>query len=207
MKHRLSTISVACVVGLVLTLLMVFLLVPSSRLIHKANAGTITATTVRVQPANRSVSVGDIFTTTVDIQNADDLGGFQFTLLYNRTVVTVTSGSLGPFLGSTGRNTLPLGPLYTNTSAITTGVMLGGISFASGITGATGTGTLSIITLTAEAPGNTALQLADVQLSNTQVTPQPANYEDGHISVSVPGTIPAPTATPSVYLFLPIIMK
>ncbi len=183
---------------------------------HRATQNPI----VQVQPANRTVGAGDTFTSAVVIQNSSDLGGFEFTLSYNRTVLTVTGATLDSFLGSTGRQTIPLGPLYTDTGPITSAVTFGGISFSpDGFGGPNGTGSLSALTLTANAPGSTALQLSDVKLTDTQATPQPVTHEDGLVTVagaatqtptptpSVVGTIPPSTATPVSRLFLPLVMK
>jgi len=169
---------------------------------------------VRIRPPSVTTGAGSTVTITVDIEGANDLGGFEFTLLHDHTVLTVTGAALGPFLGSTGRQTIPLGPIYTDTSPITTGVVFGGVSFSpGGLGGATGSGSLSVLTLTTNLPGSTLLQLADVKLANTLATPQPVNYVDGQVIVtgsSTPtpvGTIPAPTATPVARLFLPLIAK
>lgn len=176
--------------------------------------GFAQAAVVRIQPPSVTTGAGSIVTITVDIEGANDLGGFEFTLLHDRTVLTVTGAALGPFLSSTGRQTIPLGPIYTDTSPITTGVILGGVSFTlGGLGGASGSGVLSVLTLTTNLPGSTLLQLANVKLANTLATPQPVNHEGGQVIVvgtgtpTPVGTIPAPTATPAAQLFLPLIAK
>ncbi|MBM4466889.1 MAG: hypothetical protein FJ014_15285, partial [Chloroflexi bacterium] len=58
--------------------------------------------TVRIEPVQSTVTLGQSFTVSVMIDQASDLGGFQFDLRYVTTVVTVANVTLGSFLGSTG---------------------------------------------------------------------------------------------------------
>ena len=48
------------------------------------------------------------------IEEARDLGGFQFDLVYDPAIVQVKEVDLGGFLGSTGRGTVPVGPEIDN---------------------------------------------------------------------------------------------
>ncbi len=226
MFRRYQSLAIALLAGFAVTVLLLRVVVaamPVENAFGQAIAASHSATQdpiVQIQPASRTVGAGDTFTTTVAIQNSSDLGGFEFTLSYNRNVLTVTGATLDSFLGSTGRQTISLGPLYTDTSPITSALIFGGISFSpDGFGGPNGTGSLSVLTLTANAPGSTALQLSDVKLTDTQATPQPVTHEDGSVTVigavthtptptpSVVGTIPPPTATPVSQLFLPLVMK
>ncbi len=74
--------------------------------------------TVRIEPVQSTVTVGESFTVSVMIDNASDLGSFQFDLLFVASVVTVTNVTLGDFLGSTGRGATPLGPEYKEVNKV-----------------------------------------------------------------------------------------
>jgi len=175
---------------------------------------------VRVVPATQTVAAGSVFTVAVDISGAADVGGFEFAMRYDRTVVTVTSSSLGPFLGSTGRQTISLGPLYSDTTPITSAVSIGGVSYSgSGVGGASGDGTLAVLTLQSRAPGATLLELDAVKVTDVRATPQSATPQSGEVTVtgegsgtptpspSAVGTIPVPTHTPAAMIYLPLVMK
>ncbi|NOZ05276.1 MAG: hypothetical protein GXP41_02835 [Chloroflexi bacterium] len=224
MFRRYQSLAIALLAGFAVTVLLLQVVVAAIPVENAFGQATVAShrarqnPIVKIEPASRTVGTGDTFTTAVAIQNSSDLGGFEFALSYNRNVLTVTGAMLDSFLGSTGRQTIPLGPLYTDTSPITSSVIFGGISFSpDGFGGANGSGSLTVLTLTANAPGSTALQLSGVKLTDTKATPQPVTHEDGLMTVvgaatstptpTVVGTIPPPSATPVSRLFLPLVMK
>jgi len=150
--------------------------------------------TVRVDPVQSTVSVGEAFTVSVMIDNADDLGGFEFDLTYNGTIVAVDSVTLGDFLGSTGRTVGSVGPIIDNQA--------GRVSFGAwslpGEPGPGGTGELAVISLTAQGEGQSNLDLQDVQVMDTAINPQEATAEDGTVVVgSEPTSTPTATRTPT----------
>jgi len=101
---------------------------------------------VWIDPAEAVVEVGDTLTLQVMMDRAVDLGGFQFTLVYEPTMVSVEHATLGDFPGSTGRSIVPLGPTIDNEAGRLT---FGAFAFGDEA-GPSGTGPLAIITLTAE---------------------------------------------------------
>ena len=48
------------------------------------------------------------FTTSVNVSNVNYIGAFEFTLLFDRSLLCAKSVSIGDFLGSTGRTTFPV---------------------------------------------------------------------------------------------------
>ncbi len=152
--------------------------------------------TVRVEPAQSVVDVGETFTITVMIDEASDLGGFEFTMLFVTTTVTVDSVTLGDFPGSTGRMAIPIGPTIDNQAGV--------VDFAVATVGADpgpgGTGELAVIGLTAQGAGSSPLDLQDVLVLNTKAEYQTTTIEDGTV---VAGDTPPPVSI----IYLPIIMK
>ena len=151
--------------------------------------------TVRVEPVQSTVSVGEAFTVSVMIDNADDLGGFEFDLTYNGTIVAVDSVTLGDFLGSTGRTVGSVGPIIDNQA--------GRVSFGAwslpGAPGPNGTGELATISLTAQGEGESPLDLQDVQVLDTAIEPQESTVQDGTVVVeSAPTSTPTATRTPTL---------
>ena len=146
--------------------------------------------TVRIDPAESVVDVGETFTVTVMIDDADDLGGFELALLYITTTVTVDDITLGDFLGSTGRTVFPVGSTIDNEAGkVTFGVITLGSD-----PGPDGTGELAIVTLTTQGVGTSPLDLQNVMVLPTTGGPQEATVEDGLV---VAGGAPTPTPTPT----------
>lgn len=155
---------------------------------------------VRIEPAEMMMDVGDTFTLKVMIDGAVDLGGFQLALVYEPSVVKVERATLGDFLGSTGRSTLPLGPTVDNEAGRLT---FGAFTFGSG-SGASGTGPLASIMFTARGGGTSSLGLENVQVLDTAGKAQTVAIQGGVVTVRgaaaptrAPGAAPSPTFTVS----------
>lgn len=143
---------------------------------------------MKIDPAIKLIGPGETFSVTVKIEDAIDLGAFEFELTYNPGVVqtTTTTVALGPFLGSTGRSVGEVGPTFGAGS-----VTYGAYSFGDG-PGPNGDGVLATITLQATSVGTSTLHLKNVVVTNTTGGPISARVEDGEVVV---GTSPAPTVT------------
>ena len=114
------------------------------------------------------------------MDNAVDLGSFEFELSYQPTVIYVKGVELGPFLGSTGRSTGVVGPVIDNVAGW---MSFGAFSFGSQ-PGPSGTGTLATITFSTAGMGTSLLDLQNSQVTDTQGNPQtPVTEEDGVASV------------------------
>ena len=134
---------------------------------------------MRVEPAQSVVGAGQTFDVSVMIDAASDLGGFEFTLLFVSTTVTVDNVTLGDFPGSTGRMTIPIGPIIDNQA--------GTVSFAVATVGSesgpSGTGVLATVTLTAQGSGQSPLDLQDVVVLDTSAGRKTTTVEDGVVRV------------------------
>ncbi len=137
-------------------------------------------TVVKIDPASRSVDPGETFSVTVAIENVSDLGGFEFELTYDPSVVTATNVLLGPFLGSTGRSVGELGPTF-GTGSLTYGAYSWGAN-----PGPDGDGVLATITLPAINTGASTLHLQNVAAAEPDGAPIPIRTEDGEVIVGPP---------------------
>gem|GEM_PF-2419075 len=133
------------------------------------------------QPAY-TVDSGQSFTATLNVQNAENLGGWELLLSFDPAHLALEGVTPGAFLSSTGRATGQLGPLG---DPATGQVWIG--SYSQGTdTGVTGSGALAQIRLRALASGEAALALGQVQLAAVQgvsVTVQPAITQDSQVSI------------------------
>ncbi|MFN8178319.1 MAG: FlgD immunoglobulin-like domain containing protein [bacterium] len=115
----------------------------------------------------------------ITITDSCDLGAFQFDMPFDDATLDFTSAALGPFLGSTGRNVLAVGP-----HVLLGRVSYGAISFG-GAAGPTGAGNLATLTFTNRNGGSTpiseSLDLQAIEVLNTSGVPVTA--------LSTPGTV------------------
>ena len=147
--------------------------------------------TVRIEPGESVVGVGETFTVSVMIDQADDLGGFEFTLLFVPTTVTVDSVTVGDLPGSTGREDISIGPTSDNQAGR---VSFGAVTVPPDVPGASGTGVLATVTLTAQGFGESPLDLQDVMVLNTHAELETSLVEDG-------------VARAGFVVYLPLVMK
>lgn len=147
--------------------------------------------TVRMEPVQSMVTVGESFTVSVMIDDASDLGAFQFDLCYTAAIVRVNGVTLGAFLGSTGRSVAPVGPKIDNQA----GKVTFGAWSLGDQPGPNGTGVLAVVSFTAQGEGESPLDLQRVIVLDTGGNSQVVTVEDGSVVVSGP-TMPTPTATP-----------
>jgi len=176
-----------------LTSLLIIALLPA--LITISASAVAPDPRVRIEPAHSAVSPGETFAIEVMIEEASDLGAFQFELAYDPSIVRVKETTLGDFLGSTGRSVVPLGPQVDERAGK---VVFGAISFGGG-PGPDGRGTLAIVTLMARGEGSAALDLGDVQVLDTGGSPQPVTVEGARVTVRGRA---APARTPTFTLVL-----
>ena len=135
--------------------------------------------TVRLDPADSTVEVGNTFTVTVMIDEASDLGAFQFDMHYAPTIVQVEAMTLGNLLASTGRTVVPAGPSVDNSTGFAS---FGAFSFGSE-PGPGGRGTLALVRLRVVGLGSSALDLQEVQVTDTRANSQAPTVEDGTVVV------------------------
>jgi len=133
--------------------------------------------TVRTDPIESVVHLGETFDISVMIEEAGDLGGFEFTLFFVSTTLTVDSVTVGDFVGSTGRSVIPVGP------TIQAGKVSLGVATVGSAPGPSGTGVLATITLTAQGSGQSPLDLQNVLVLDTNAQHQTPTVEDGVVQV------------------------
>ncbi len=178
--HKNKQLIIICLLALVVTQVS----------IPEAGAAA-PGTRVRIEPADLETGLNETFVVQVMIEEAGDLGAFQFDLTYDPSIVQVTEATLGDFLGSTGRSMVPIGPEVNNAEGR---VILGAISLGSAA-GPSGTGVLATITCIAHGEGSTALELREVQVLDTAVSAQRVTVEGGQVVVG-DAEAPTPAATP-----------
>jgi uncharacterized repeat protein (TIGR01451 family) len=142
-----------------------------------------TGPSLRLDPVDQTVPLtGGDFTVNVMLDNAVDLGAFEFDLVYNPAIVHVDDVYLGGFLGSTGRTVGEVGPAIDNLTGRTS---YGGFSTGSG-GGPNGTGLLATVILDPQVTGDSDLILENIQLTDTDSPPGVIIPADafGHVTVT-----------------------
>ena len=119
---------------------------------------------VRIDPALTSINPDDAFNVHVTVDNVADLGGFEFTLRFDRAALEVQAVTLGPFLASTGRTVSAVGPVTDNEAAT---ISFGATSLGAA-PGPRGTGILAEIKLRAIGDLSSTLTFSNVQLRDTK---------------------------------------
>lgn len=146
---------------------------------------------VRVVGPSAPVAAGQSFAVTIAIQNAQDLGAFEFEYNFNPAIATTAVGNiqLGSMLGSSGRTT---GELRMASAPGRPGVPLyGAYSYGTGA-GPNGSGVLATATMTAVAPGVSPLSLTGLKVTN-------AVGDEYTVSVTA-GSVTVVTSPRSIYL-------
>jgi hypothetical protein len=170
------------------------LLLGAFPLVGSAQEGALVA----VDPPEMDVDPGATFTVTVTIEDAVNLGGYEFELNYDPAVVAVDDVEAGGFLEEAGRDPLPLGP----TIDAEAGSLIFGVASMGEGSGAEGDGDLAVLTLEALEDGTTVLNLRNMRLFDTDSGTLPVRVEDGRVRVGsgvwptdVPTSTPFPTPT------------
>jgi hypothetical protein len=167
-------------------------------------------TRVRLEPADSLVSLNETFAVQVVIEEANDLGAFQFELAYDSSILRAKEAAPGNFLGSTGRSVVSVGPEVDNEKGRMT---FGAINLGSG-PGPSGAGVLAIITFIAQGEGSTVLGLLEVQVLDTAANAQLVTVEGGRVvvrGVAAPTPVatapaPAPTGSPTWAVLGPLLI-
>ncbi len=119
------------------------------------------------------------FTADVAIANVANVGSFQFILTFSPNIVHVEGVELGDFLGSTGRNIIPVGPDIDNQIGT---VSFGAASFGEQA-GPDGPGVLATISFSPQATGESDLHLQSVQVTDTSTEEISVDLQDGSVTV------------------------
>ena len=147
------------------------------------SSGWVQDLVVKIVPDEIGVKLEDTVDVNIKIENGQNLGAFQFDLLYDSHIVHSDTARLGAFLGSTGRAVVPVKPIIDNVNNP------GKITFAGfslGIaSGPSGSDILATVTLIVQGLGDTVLKLENIQITNTMGFTQPVvTVHNGVIIVS-----------------------
>ena len=160
--------------------------------------------TLYVNPPLRTTSPGETVSIDIKVDNATDLAGFDFALVYNSTILNGTQITEGPFLKSLGAtyfNVFSFTDNYKPTQGLGVAYV---ISFLySTPPGATGSGTLATINFTAKTVGDATLYFntSYTLLYDSDLVDILFNTDDGTISVIAPDVaITNVTASPTTVL-------
>lgn len=153
---------------------------------------------VAIEPAEQGVQTGATFTIDVVIEEAVDLGGYEFQVSFSASVLEVTKVEEGGYLGSTGRRVFPVNPEIDNE----VGTVRYGVASVGGPAGPDGSGKLATLTFEAVGPGTTELHLHQVLIADTDVAQQVPRVRHGEVTVGSEGgptdqatEVPVATAT------------
>lgn len=113
-----------------------------------------------INPIHINNEVGVVGHIALDVANVVDFGAFQATLKFDPKIMQVDDVTLGNFLDSTGRQTIPLVTEVDNTSG-----QISFLAFTSGDTaGPDGGGTLAVVNFISKQAGTSGLELDAVRL-------------------------------------------
>jgi hypothetical protein len=190
---RLGSFRRKCLAVFVCVLIICLACSPDAAFAWEGHLRPGSGLTMRIDPAINNVEAGQPFIVNMMIDGAVNVGAFQFDLIYDPAVVTVTDAVLGPFVGSTGRTAQPVGPTIDNRVGT---LAFGAFSFGS-TAGPAGTGVLATVRFRAEGPGTSALGLQNVVVTDPMANVQPASVEGGVVTVTAPPATNTPTMAPS----------
>ncbi len=129
-------------------------------------------------PQSQTVTAGSTFTIKVVVDQASNIGSYEFRLTYNGVLISAVTAADGGFLGSSGRTVVCPSPILAP----------GSIDFAcatigSSPPGPTAPGLLANVTFTAAVTGATSLHFAKSTLSDPLANPIAVTPADGSVSV------------------------
>ncbi|HDP97782.1 MAG TPA: hypothetical protein ENN22_01185, partial [bacterium] len=120
--------------------------------------------TIRIDPAEQIAESGQVVSIDVIVENVNNLGAFQFDIVFDTNVIQVNSATMGVFLGSTGRTVIPVGPDMNNST--NPGKITYGAATLGSVAGPNGNGILASVEFTTQVNGSATLELQNVQLSD-----------------------------------------
>lgn len=141
--------------------------------------------TVSVTATPNPVNVGSSVQVSVNITGALDLYAYQFSLLFNPSVLQATGSSDGSFLSGGGSVFFVPGTIDNTAGSIsfTAASLLGQLP------GVNGNGTLATLNFNVTGFGSSALNFANVVLVNSELGDLPAQFVNGAVqAVPEPST-------------------
>ncbi len=145
--------------------------------------------TIRIDPAEQIAESGQVVSIDVIVENVNNLGAFQFDIVFDTNILHVSAATMGVLLGSTGRTVIPVGPDMDNST--NPGKITYGAATLGSVAGPNGNGILASVEFTTQVNGSATLELQNVQLSDVDgQTLTIANLFNGSVIV---GSIPTGT--------------
>jgi len=157
----------------------------ASQMITVTQSEASSGTLVSVNPDNQIVNTNEIFSTTIEITDVSNLGGFELNVVFDPLFLQANSVNLEDFLGSSGRQVFPLFNNINNT--------IGLIEYAATTLGATPPGPNGDgVLLTIEWTSATSIDedvITDILLENLQITEPdgtiiPASSQNGIVNIN-----------------------
>ena len=145
---------------------------------------------VSVQPATKTVAVGQTFSLDISVASVVDLYAFEFDLGFNPTELSVNSVTEGPFLG-TGGSTFFVGGTVNNVSG---SITFTADSLETAIVGVNGGGVLATVQFTAHGAGSGLITPFNITLLDSQLSGIPATVATGTVNVTGVTAVPEPSA-------------
>lgn len=141
-------------------------------------------TTIYVNPTTSVVKAGETCQINISISQVTDLAGWDFKLYYPNTYLNATEIIEGPFLKKAGNTSFSLLSFTDNFNTTHGRIWAASVLIGQG-PGASGNGTLAIITFKTKSPGDANLNLAETDLIDSKMPPDhiPHTTEDGIIRV------------------------
>jgi hypothetical protein len=140
------------------------------------------ATAVTVEPASKVMGVGETFTVDIVVDPDADIGGAQFSLSFDPSVVTANSVTEGNLLSQGGASTYFISGIIDNVAGTITGVF--GAITADGET-VSHSGIFATISFTAGAAvGTSALDLTNMIVGDSQGQAVDIEVTDGSVTVT-----------------------
>lgn len=126
------------------------------------------STALRLDPAASDADIGQPVTLHLLIDEALDLGSFEFTLTYDATRLAISADNvvLGELLGSTGRSATVIGPQIKVENGVGP-LRFGAYTLGASPAGPNGSGSLAEITFTPLAAGTSEITFTAAQVTDT----------------------------------------
>jgi hypothetical protein len=163
-----------------------------SAFVKSAGFSDAATSLLKIQPRDCDVDAGDTFVVSMIIEDATDLGAFQFDLRYDPALLQIVGDpTLGDFLESTGRSAIAVPTQPDNQAGRMT------IAYASygDEPGPSGDGTLASVELEAEWIGEGSIWLEKAKVTDTE-----ANWHE-------PFAQSAEVTVPGSYVYLPLAVR
>lgn len=141
--------------------------------------------TLRLIAPNGALSGSQPFDVQVQAEGVTDLAAFEFDVVYDANVISLTDITVNSFLGASSgcnadaqRCAAPLGPLAVSNGRKS----VGGYTYGTGA-GASGTGIVATLRFAPVASGTTSISLANPLVTNTQATPSTPTTQGDTVTI------------------------